>query len=132
MYVTYRTFTVPEYKPSLLLTLQGVNPFTNSTTIHDLVKYTSIPNVTSKQLRYGRGRIGGSSRPQVALLQPGIMPTPDDVFRDTRPPVAMHCKTDYRKMRDPVHRHGAQLLECRSVKCKGEAVWRALWQIWTS
>lgn len=42
----------------------------------------------------------------------------DELYRDFQPPCPMH-KITYGAMRDPVHRHGAQALELRSLERKG-------------
>ena len=46
----------------------------------------------------------------------------EDLYRDTKPAVPMAQHPMYAKLRDPCHRHGAQMLELRGGEKKGEGI----------
>lgn len=84
---------------------QESNPFSQTHSEMDLVKFTSPPAQQSQR----RGR---------SLSGHGSMLLMDDVYRDNKPTNPMH-KSGYGTLRDPIHRHGAQLLELWNFVKKG-------------
>ena len=89
---------------------QESNPFIqNVGDIDTLVRYTS-PLGQSLQPQQIRSR-----QPSAAITPPVLF---EDLYRDTQPSVAMH-KATYGNLRDPLHKHGAQMMELRSRLRRG-------------
>ena len=50
-----------------------------------------------------------------------ILPYFDELYRDTKPPCTL-SEDKYARMRDPVHRHGKQMLDLRTLEKQSELV----------
>jgi len=95
----------------------------SSCDLDSLVKLQVLSSAQLMQkMRLRSGNIT-AARVQTSTSQPLIQQSSllcvDDIYRDKKPPVPMHRALSYAGLRDPVHRHGTQALEMRTLEKKG-------------
>ncbi len=88
--------------------LQEANPFIQTCSYKNLVTYTN------PMLQQPSSRSRSSSMPHPVLAHF------ENVYREAKPPHRMQ-DTQSATMRDPLHRHGAQMLELQGVQAKSES-----------
>ena len=108
---------------SLFLFDKEPNIFAACTDVQLLVKCTSPP------IQQGQIRSRTSSIVQKSRLHPAV-PVLHEVYRDAKPPTPMH-RSSYAFRRDPLHRHGAQMLELKRIERKGEDLF-IIWSLLVS
>lgn len=103
-------------------------PVQSMSEIDSLVKCTSPP--TAAQVSRVRHRSGNLIQRMLGpgahvphhlnagnpFQSPGLMLC--RMYQDIKPPSAMH-RSSYAKMKDPLHRHGAQFMEMRALERRG-------------
>ena len=86
--------------------------------IDNLVRYTnSAPSSAPVAARMRSGSSAARLARQAQLASAG--PVFDELYRDTRPTQPLQ-ESKMAGMRDPVHRHGAQLMELRNIEKQSE------------
>jgi hypothetical protein len=108
---------------------ESPQPVQSMSDIDNLVKFTSPPPVNQvSRSRHRSGNLSQRISIQYPLapgtnLHPGIpLQSPAFIlgrlYQDLKPPSAMH-HSPYAKMKDPVHKHGAQFMEMRTLERRG-------------
>lgn len=126
-YSSNNTFQNDYYK-IISWSQQEQNPFLQHTSdVDTLVKYTS-PAVN--QMKHMSSKSGSERQapPPPHLMHQSSVPVFDDLYRDSKPALPLH-RCQYGSLTDPLHRHGAQLLELKAMEKKGVLTfWKMMFQ----